>query len=385
MKWFKEKILRKSKDLPVIDKISTDMIAVYQNMDAFNLPSWFSLNKSDTLPVIDQYDNIVGIVSEYDLAKILPEWSLEQDSYQHKIKVKDIMTKDVWVEYKNTNVSELFSTLHEMHTRVIPIIDRNNKYTGKCITRSEVVSYLTRMVKPYSLGGLATPLGVYITDGKHQAGAGNLGLFLTGVTFSSFVILINFINEMLFNFNNNVSNIFILLFNIMLFLIIVRITPFAKIHAAEHQTINAIEKGLPLEVDIVKKQPRFHKRCGTNLMVLIMGIFFILMLPEQFPILRSSSLGFLFSFILFLFLFSNWRKMGIYLQKKLTTAKAPEKYITNGINVGREILLKHKNDTSPKKPNFFVKVWNVGFIQLLTGFYGFYFIYNYIVSHTMVK
>lgn len=49
-------------------------------------------------------------------------------------------------------------------------------------------------------------------------------------------------------------------------------------HGAEHKTINCVEQGLELNVKNVRKQSRYHKRCGTSFMffvVLLSVIFFI--------------------------------------------------------------------------------------------------------------
>ena len=47
-------------------------------------------------------------------------------------------------------------------------------------------------------------------------------------------------------------------------------------HGAEHKTIACFEAALPLTVENVKKQCRFHPRCGTSFifLVLIISIFF---------------------------------------------------------------------------------------------------------------
>ena len=46
-------------------------------------------------------------------------------------------------------------------------------------------------------------------------------------------------------------------------------------HGAEHKTIFCYEKGLPLTVENVQPQSRFHPRCGTSflLVVIILGLF----------------------------------------------------------------------------------------------------------------
>ena len=47
-------------------------------------------------------------------------------------------------------------------------------------------------------------------------------------------------------------------------------------HGAEHKCINCIESGRPLTVKNVRKATRFHKRCGTSFMLLIVMIGIIL-------------------------------------------------------------------------------------------------------------
>ncbi|MBE6700928.1 MAG: DUF1385 domain-containing protein [Ruminococcaceae bacterium] len=52
-------------------------------------------------------------------------------------------------------------------------------------------------------------------------------------------------------------------------------------HGAEHKSIFCHEQGLPLTVENVKKQSRFHPRCGTSLMfvMLLIGMLVSMCLP----------------------------------------------------------------------------------------------------------
>lgn len=47
-------------------------------------------------------------------------------------------------------------------------------------------------------------------------------------------------------------------------------------HGAEHKTIFCYEKGLPLTVENVKKQKRFHPRCGTSFLILMILVSLII-------------------------------------------------------------------------------------------------------------
>ena len=41
-------------------------------------------------------------------------------------------------------------------------------------------------------------------------------------------------------------------------------------HGAEHKTIFCYEAGLPLTVENIRPQKRFHPRCGTSFMILVL-------------------------------------------------------------------------------------------------------------------
>lgn len=59
-------------------------------------------------------------------------------------------------------------------------------------------------------------------------------------------------------------------------------------HGAEHKTIACYEAGLPLTVENIRRQSRFHPRCGTSFMILviIISIFLYAVLPWTGTALR---------------------------------------------------------------------------------------------------
>ena len=61
-------------------------------------------------------------------------------------------------------------------------------------------------------------------------------------------------------------------------------------HGAEHKSIFCYEKGLPLTVENVRKQKRFHPRCGTSFMILmlIVGIVISILIPIKHTLLRTA-------------------------------------------------------------------------------------------------
>lgn len=367
MKWFKRS-KNKYHKLPEIEDVSEEIPAVSEYLDAFRLPEAFKHFETDTLPVISLDGKIIGIVSEYDLAKIIPKWSLADDGYTKSLKVSEIMTQKVWTETEHTNIENILEKTPSMHTRVIPITSDEGIYTGLSITRTKLINYLTGRVKPQTMGGLATPIGVYLTDGLHQAGTKNLGLILTGMTFAviaTFIRMFSFYLETLYQ----LPEIFIAVIELSTFLIILKVSRFSKIHAAEHKTINAIERGLPLSIESVQMQSRVHKRCGTNLLVLVMGILLVMYLSNNLISEEELFLRFTFSLIGFLFIFSNWKRIGNLLQKYFTTSEPGIKDIKSGIKAGEELVMLHKRDVKNVYPTFLSKIWNMGFLQIITSFF----------------
>lgn len=63
-------------------------------------------------------------------------------------------------------------------------------------------------------------------------------------------------------------------------------------HGAEHKSIFCYEKGLPLTVENVRMQKRFHPRCGTSFIfiVLLVSILLSSVISISFPNLRSQSI-----------------------------------------------------------------------------------------------
>jgi uncharacterized protein YqhQ len=66
-------------------------------------------------------------------------------------------------------------------------------------------------------------------------------------------------------------------------------------HGAEHKTIFCYEQGEELTVENVKKQRRFHPRCGTSFLILMMLVSIAIMIP----------IGFLLSSVLPDFILAN--------------------------------------------------------------------------------
>lgn len=120
-----------------------------------------------------------------------------------------------------------------------------------------------------------------------------------------FVLLPTFLYDILERFvpvfkdNRFMQSLFEGIFRIALFLIYMLLVSRMKdirrtfmYHGAEHKTIFCYEHGQPLTVENVRNESRYHPRCGTSFMVLmlIVGIVIGLFIPASLPTLLRSAI-----------------------------------------------------------------------------------------------
>lgn len=108
-----------------------------------------------------------------------------------------------------------------------------------------------------------------------------LPLYLTKVTGYLFN-LIN-LNPLVFNFVDGVIRVIIFISYVLVISLWSQMRRVFAYHGAEHKTINAFEEGEELISESIKKYPRFHLRCGTSFIfiVLIISILVFSMIPSS--------------------------------------------------------------------------------------------------------
>lgn len=129
-------------------------------------------------------------------------------------------------------------------------------------------------------------------------------------------------------------------------------------HGAEHKTIACYEKGLPLTVDNVRSCIRFHPRCGTSFlfMVMIISILFFSLFSWSNPWVRMALrlamlpvvAGVSYEINRFAGRYDSWltillRKPGLALQR-LTTAEPTDDMIEVGIEAMKRVIPENENE-----------------------------------------
>lgn len=112
------------------------------------------------------------------------------------------------------------------------------------------------------------------------------------VAVALFFILPLFVADMMARFVPGVTDAHVPLIEgvlkVLIFIIYLVLTGFIKdikrtymYHGSEHKCINCIESGKPLNIDNVQKSSRFHKRCGTSFLFVLIILSIIILMCVQ--------------------------------------------------------------------------------------------------------
>jgi len=248
----------------------------------------------------------------------------------------------------------------------------------------EVLGVLSRPAPtPPRLGGMATPLGVYLTDGVHSGGAGFWGLFLTGVTLGVLALAAQAFVVGLGHVLNRVappvgaawgeSGMASALITLLLLFIGLRLLPMSGTHAAEHQVVHCVERGAPLMPSCVRTMPRVHPRCGTNLVVgftllqlTFLGVFAALR-AVSWSVLDAATLALMVAALVALLF---WRRLGGWVQEWLATRPATDSQIAGAIHAAQQVLQRRAEAEEPSavRFRFLRRVWRMGLAQVVLGY-----------------
>ncbi len=336
---------------------------------------WLRARDLPALPVAEG-SRLLGLVREGDIARAI---GALPPSAASQVPVRAVMTPPGVVAFSHQTMEELAALLQEAHGEPLPVFTPDGRYLGMILARDALAALAGQPIVP-PVAGLATPLGVYLTTGAVRAGAGNLGLVLTGVA----LMVINLLaGGILYGIGWVVDHataqgppptelgitlaVVLSAMQMLLFLLLLRLSPLAAIHASEHMVVHAIEEGEDLNLEKVRAMPRVHPRCGTNLMALMI----LLVIAGQFLGAldqANQDVQMMVLFALVLIVLVSWRRLGAGLQRWVTTRPPSDRQLARSIEVGKELLEKVRRQPGARA-NFWQRVWNAGFVQVIAGFF----------------
>lgn len=324
------------------------------------------------LPVVDR-DLLIGLVSERALIGLLADGQGSPG-----ITCRALALPAVTVSL-STSLREVTRLLQREGVEVVVAVDDEGAYCG-LISRRRVVEAVEDLRRPRPVGGLATPVGVHLVSATQRGGVGDGALVLTGVVVYLLALAARWTTLLLLALVSadpaavaaaHLSPVLERIgavaapgalsgaMQLVLFLTFLRLSPLAGYHSGEHQTVHAIERGLPLTYENVRRMPRAHRRCGTNLVVLLGVVAFVaLAINDGWPLLMwlVPAVAVLYS----------WRPLGMWVQDVFTTKPASPRQIGAGIAAAEMLLARHQSESGRRAP-WWRRVWNRGFLQVGAG------------------
>lgn len=258
----------------------------------------------------------------------------------------------------------------------VMVVDPDGRYLG-VVRLFDFFAMPDRSARPPVVGGMATPLGVYLTNGSLRAGASGGALVLTGAAMTSMLlvgVLLTALVERALPAGTPLilQSAVVNLLPILLFFLQVRLSPIVATHGAEHMVVHAIERGEPLRPEIVRRMPRVHPRCGTNLAV--GALLFTGIIQATWSTFQEA--GALLALVLTL---SIWKPLGSLAQKFVTTKPPREKDIEGAIGAAEELITKYR-EGDRRVPSVASRLVSSGLPLILVGSFATMLIVEFILQ-----
>lgn len=133
--------------------MKTHVITVKKDTPIYDAIELLLHNNITGLPVVDDENNLVGIITEKDVLKLLYA-NIKDDST-----VEQFMTKDVFIFNENDNLTDVAECFIRNHFRRVPIL-KNGKITG-ILSKKDIIAYILKIKK---VGSLEVALQSHLTS-----------------------------------------------------------------------------------------------------------------------------------------------------------------------------------------------------------------------------
>lgn len=304
-------------------------------------------NGATILPVVDEGGRLQGVLTDAGLARALAEMSEPTDAVASYTEMAETMPP-------YATAADALRRGEDGRTRVV--VDDAERPVG-LISAVDLWPRRRTMPRPAMVGGMATPFGVYLTSGNVSAGAPWWALMATGAAMFGMVVSGAVLAE--YFGQHGLSDTAIPYVGAGLFFLFMRLVPLSGIHGAEHKVVNAIEREEPLSLDVVRRMPIVHPRCGTNLMVglsIFLGAFSYRWTDaDELRAIVGLLLGAIFAI-----------PLGAYVQRFVTTRRPTDRQLANAIRAG-EALLQRNATSRFARATPFHRIWNMGLLQVMAG------------------
>jgi CBS domain-containing protein len=116
--------------------MSPQVVAASQNNTAEQISTRLFSGEFNGLPVVDENDSVIGIVTALDILK-----AIQKDGGGNKLNLilaKDIMTPNPSVVKTNTPIEKVIDIIIEQEIVLVPVVNDNKKIVG-VVTRLDII------------------------------------------------------------------------------------------------------------------------------------------------------------------------------------------------------------------------------------------------------
>jgi CBS domain-containing protein len=131
--------------------MKTNVITVRNDASVYEAIQLLLDNFITGLPVVDENDNLVGMITEKDVLQLL------YADVRDDASVEEFMTRDVLVFSENDNLTDVAECLFRNKIRRVPIL-RSGKIVG-IISKKDIIAYIMQIKK---VGGLEMALQCHL-------------------------------------------------------------------------------------------------------------------------------------------------------------------------------------------------------------------------------
>jgi len=273
--------------------------------------------------------------------------------------------------------AEALRLLSETDDPTLVVVDDLGRVAG-LLSPSDLYPRKRVLPGPASVGGMATPFGVYLTSGALRGGVSLYAVMATGAAMSSMFIAGVVLASLALTpldrtgLSDAVKTSIESVVSIGFFLLLMRLVPLSGTHGAEHMVVHAMERGEELTPEIVARMPRVHPRCGTNLAValsLFAGISYSPWIDDQGTRTLVAAIVTLFF----------WRPLGSFAQQYITTRKPNARQLRSGIKAGTELIERY-SVARFSQASIPVRIWNSGLLHVIAGSALLFFVLNGVMT-----
>lgn len=145
--------------MKVSELMTREVITIPPEMSVLEAVKILFEREISGLPVADDQRNVLGMITEKEIISMaLPKFAeqfgdfdviLDEESFSRKIaeadriKVKDIMRREVLCVSEDTSVAEVARLMIAKQARRIPVLDKNKKLAG-IIARADIVKKIAK-------------------------------------------------------------------------------------------------------------------------------------------------------------------------------------------------------------------------------------------------